>query len=399
MTPFLQLILLLVFIIVAAKSAGYVSTRLGQPAVLGELLAGLVLGPSVLDLLHWTIFPSEHLSITIYELGELGVIFLMFMAGLEVNLEEMLKAGKVSLLVGVLGVVAPLLLAIPVALTVKPAVVSSIFIGIILTATSVSISAQTLIELGVLQSKEGLALLGAAVVDDVLVILIVSLFLAVTGSSGGGALDVVFLVLRVSIFLGAAILIGAKFFAPLVNLVERLPISEGVIALVIVTTLLYAWSAEVIGEIAAITGAFIAGLFFARTHLKHAIEQGMHTLTYAFFVPIFLIGIGLHADARKLGPNEWLFALAIILVAIVGKVIGGWLGSRLGGFDSKSALRVGVGMVSRGEVGLIVAAIGLNEGLIDTAIYSEMVLMVLATTLVTPFLLRLVFARGEAGDG
>ena len=399
MSATLELLLLLGIVIFAAKSAGLVSARLGQPAVLGELLAGLVLGPTVFDVLHAPIFSSNHAGDVVSELGEIGVVFLMFIAGLEVDLAGMLKSGRIAILVGVLGVIAPILLGALAALVFNYPPVVSVFIGIVLSATSVSISAQTLLELGVLRSKEGLALLGAAVIDDVLVILVLSIFLALTGGSDAGAASVVIVVLRMVGFVVLAMILGMKIIPRLALWVDSLPVSEGVMAFVVIVTLLFAWSAEVVGTIAAITGAFLAGLSFARTSVRHTVEQGMHTLTYAFFVPIFLISIGLKANARTLGVEGVAFAAAIIVVAILAKVLGGGLGARLGGFNSLQALRVGIGMISRGEVGLIVAAIGLSEALIGQEVYATMVVMVLVTTLVTPILLSRVFPKAEGENG
>src|SRR5258706_5649524 len=171
MTPFMQLLLALVIIISGAKLAGLLSTRLGQPAVLGELLAGLLLGPTLLDIFGWSFFTSPHLQDTVLELAALGVVFLMFIAGLEIDLDEMRKSGQVALLVGVLGVLTPLALGFAAARPFGYAAEHALFIGVLLTATSVSISAQTLLELGQLRSRVGMTLLGALVGDDVLVVL------------------------------------------------------------------------------------------------------------------------------------------------------------------------------------------------------------------------------------
>jgi len=170
MTPFLQLILAIAIIIAAAKAGGYLSNRLGQPAVLGELIVGIVLGPTLVDLLHQAAFTDMHLSEVVHELAELGVLLLMFLAGLELHLNDLVKSGKVSALAGVLGVVFPLLIGAAVALLFDPNLKDAIFIGLILSATSVSISAQTLMELKVLRSRVGISMLGAAVFDDVLVV-------------------------------------------------------------------------------------------------------------------------------------------------------------------------------------------------------------------------------------
>lgn len=391
MSETLQLLLLVSILILTAKAAGLVSTRLGQPAVLGELLAGLVLGPSVIDIFHRAPFSGPSMETMMLDLGELGVIFLMFIAGLEIDLDELLRSGRVAVLAGTLGVVVPLVLGAVVAVAFGYPISNSIFIGLILTATSVSISAQTLLELGVIGSREGLALLGAAVVDDVLGILLLSVFLALSQGGGGSGMEIAVVLLRMIMFFVVAIGFGVVFLPRLTRWVVRLPVSEGVIAFVVVVTLMYAWSAQVIGEIAAITGAFIAGALFARTAVKRAISVGMHTLTYAFFVPIFLISVGLRADARTIGTEGLVFATAIILVAIVGKVLGCWFGARLARFTSKQAFRVGIGMISRGEVGIIIAAIGLQQALIDPQVYSVMILMVLITTLLTPILLKRVF--------
>ncbi len=398
MTPALQLVLALGIIIFAAKSMGYVSVRLGQPAVLGELLAGLVLGPTMLDLFHLPIFSDKHLTDVILELGELGVIFLMFIAGLEVDLKAMIQAGRVSTLTGVLGVFAPIALAIPIGIIFGLGLSEGIFIGIILAATSVSISAQTLMELGRLRGREGSVLLGAAVIDDVVVIVVLSLFLALSNASTGLA-GVGIIIVREILFIGFAIFVGAKLLPRLTSWVVQLPISEGVMALVLCVTLFYAWSAEQLGAIAAITGAFLAGVFFARTSQRHTIERGMHTLAYAFFVPIFFISIGLHADARIVQGNEIWLLLAIIGIAVVSKIIGCGLGAWVGGLSAREGLRVGIGMISRGEVGLIVAGIGLTNRTISDSIYAGVVVMVLVTTLITPILLRWAFATTGGNNG
>lgn len=405
MNETLQLLLALGIVIFAAKAGGYIATRLHQPAVLGELVIGLILGPSLLNLFGLPLFAGEpaedvpHVQKTLYELAELGVIFLMFVAGLEVDAEEMLRSGKVALLAGNLGVLVPLVFGAALALLFGQELLSAIFVGLILTATSVSISAQTLLELGMLKSKEGLALLGAAIVDDVVGILLLSVFLAITGAGASHAPNIVIVIVLMIVYFGGAFLIGTRLVAPLTHRIEGLPISEGVLAWVIVVTLILAWSAEYVGQVAAITGAFLGGVFFARTRVRDEIARGMHTLTYAFFVPIFLVSIGLRANVREIDATGVLFLLALIGMAILSKIIGSGLGAWLAGFDRLAALRLGIGMVSRGEVGLIITAIGLNVGWVTPEEYSQVVIMVLATTLVTPLLLRWVFSLRREQKG
>jgi len=394
--PFLQLAVTLAIIILAAKAGGWVSVRLRQPAVLGELLVGLILGPSLIDLLHLPfVFDPHLLEQEIVDLAEIGVVLLMFVAGMEVDLGEMARTGRVSVFSGVLGVIAPLVLGALVTLPFGYQGQEALYVGVILTATSVSISAQTLLELGVLRTREGIALLGAAVVDDVLVILLLSVFLALIDSSAGaGAIIVVFV--RMIVYLVAAGAIGWLALPRLARWVDRQPISEGLAALVAAIALLFAWSAEVIGGLAAITGAFIAGVGLARSPLRGRIEEKMRAVTYGFFVPIFFVSIGLEANVREITGPVVPFLFVLVGVAILSKMLGSGLGARLGGFNNREALRVGVGMVSRGEVGLIVASIGVLQDIIQQELFSVIVILVLLTTLVTPILLRAVFPRTQA---
>jgi len=399
MSPFLQLILALIIIITGAKAGGWLANRLRQPAVLGELLVGLLLGPSLFNLMGWPMLVNAHephlLTETVFELAELGVVCLMFLAGLEIDPREMRRAGRVAALAGVSGVIVPLVLGGLVALPFGYRGQAALFVGVILTATSVSISAQTLLELGKLRSREGLALLGAAVIDDVLVILLLSVFTAMAegGASPGAALNVL---LKMVAYISVTTLLGFVLLPRLAEWVHGQPISQGLAALVLVTALLFAWSAEVVGGLASITGAFIAGVGFGRSRLRDEIERDMHTITYAFLVPIFFVSIGLKTNARLLAGPDVAFALALVLVAAISKVVGCGLGARLGGYTNQESLRVGVGMISRGEVGLIVASVGVNAGLIKTELFSVATFIVLVTTLITPLLLRLTFMNKES---
>ncbi|MCS6907162.1 MAG: cation:proton antiporter [Anaerolineales bacterium] len=409
MSPFLQLTFALAMIIALAKLGSYLSFRLGHPAVLGELLVGVLLGPSILDFLHLSIFTDQHLQEVIQELAELGVMLLMFLAGLELHISELLKSSKVAILAGVLGVLFPLALGagggVLFALTPK----NALFLGLTLAATSVSISAQTLIELNRLRSKIGFGLLGAAVFDDILVVLGLSVFTALAMPELGersGFTMILIVLLRMVIFLFLSSAIGYFLFPPMALKIFSLEISQGLISFVFVTILLFGWLADVLGKMAAITGAFLAGLWFARTALKERILSGISTIAYGVFVPIFFVDVGLNANVRSLfGGDFWLF-LGLFLIAVVGKVLGVALGALLSGdYSPLEALELGVGMMSRGEVGLIVASVGISEGFLTAASFSAIVGVVVATTLLTPPLLRYlvqrepgrarVFAEGE----
>ena len=395
---FLNFIAALAIIIVAAKLGGYLSNRLGQPAVLGELLAGILLGPTVLNMLgSWPVFSEDpHLEETITLMSEIGVLLLMMLAGLELDLAELLKSGRASALAGTLGVFIPLIMGVATALLFGLNQSEALFMGLALSATSVSISAQTLMELKVLRSRVGLTLLGAAVFDDILVILLLSIAFIFVGDEGGGIGTVLVTLLRIVLFIGVASAFGLFILPRLASFVDRLPISQGTLAFALVMTLLFGWAAEVLGGIAAITGAFLVGLFLSRSPLRSQLEQGISALAYGFFVPIFFVSIGLQINLRTISGAAWWFAIALTLVAIVSKIIGSGLGGRLSGFSWLESLQLGIGMVSRGEVGLIVAAFAIAEGLLSQQNFSITVFMVIIATLVTPPLLRMSFAERTA---
>src|SRR6266508_2214141 len=401
MPHLLQLLLLLVIIVFTAKAAGALSVRYGQPAVFGEILVGLLLGPTAIDLLRLWPFASAHDSLgnVVKDFSEIGVILLMFVAGLETDLDEMKRVGRVAFWAAAGGVILPMAGGAA--------------------ATRVSISAQTLMELKQLRSKEGMTILGAAVIDDVMGIIVLSLvvaFSAVGGPTGGdhlsseatlpmllaGALfngakvaEILFVVALMALFFAVSTWFGLKFFDRLLARAKTVPASQALLAFAVGVAFIYAFFAQYVGQVAAITGSYIAGVIFTRTRFKREIDEGIHPLTYSILVPVFFISIGLEADGRALtGDSAKLWLMAVILaVAVAGKVVGCGAAARLCGFNRQESLRVGVGMISRGEVGLIVAGVGLASGVIDKEIFSIMVIMVLVTTMITPLLLRLVFPR------
>ncbi|MEX0766214.1 MAG: cation:proton antiporter [bacterium] len=391
-THLLSFLLLLALIIAAAKAAGWVSLRFGQPAVLGEILAGVLLGPSLFDILNSPVFREAELGAVVAHLANVGVIFLMFIAGLETNLEQVRKVGTVATLAGISGVFAPLVLGLLAALLFDYPLEQAVFIGIVLTATSVSITVQTLIELGRLESKEGTALLAAAVIDDVIAIVVLSVFISLSGAARGGS-AVGITVIRMAAFFVLSIWVGMRLMRRLLPQAGRWPVSEGLLALVAVVVLVFSWMAEAFGRVASITGAYIAGILVASVGHREQVEHRLKAFVYALLVPVFFISIGLQTNARLLNARDIPFAAVIILVAVFGKVLGSGGGALAGGFAPREALRIGVGMVSRGEVGLIIAAIGVQSGLLNERGFAVMVIMVLVTTVITPVLLRATFPR------
>jgi Kef-type K+ transport system membrane component KefB len=403
----LQLLLLLAVVVSAAKLAGALANRVGQPAVFGEILIGLVLGPTVLNILGWPVFatPAEAsagstaLLPVLRDLSEIGVVLLMFVAGLETDIVGLRRVGKVALWSAFGGVVLPFVGGAAVAVAFGlPLYWQGIFVGAILTATSVSISAQTLIELGALRSREGSTILGAAVIDDVMGIIVLSVVVAGARASAGGVdmSQIVIVAVRMAAFFVVAVMAG-RWLPHVFRWASALGVGQAVLAAAVVLAFLYAWTAEYLGGVAAITGAYIAGVLVAQTEFKTQVDAGIHPLTYSMFVPVFFIGIGLQANGRELGDRA-AFAVVLVVVAIVTKAVGCGVFARLFGFTAKESVRVGVGMISRGEVGLIVAGYGLTNGLIDRNVFSASVIMVLVTTMVTPPMLRIVFPRRPPSD-
>jgi Kef-type K+ transport system membrane component KefB len=396
MLPFFQLLLAIAVIIAAAKFGGYLSLRLRQPAVVGKVLAGLILGPLLLNLLRWPFFTDPHLEETIAHLAELGVLLLMFVAGLELHLVDLAKSGKVAALAGTLGFLLTLGLGFAVAASLWLDARQALFLGLLLAPTSIGISAQTLMELRMLRTKVGVGLLGAAVVDDSLAVIGVSMFLALLRSGGTGGLESgLWALVRMVLFLVVATIVGIRLLPRLSRVAEKLPVSQGLVAFVFVAALLYAWTAEVLGGMTAIIGSFMAGLFLARSPSQKRIKEGVAPIAYGIFVPIFFVNVGLSADLRQLGLGGLGLLAAMCVVVIISKLLGAGLASRFGDLDLREAVQLGVGMFPRGEVTLIVATVGMAEGLIGVEVFSVAVGIVIITVLLTPLLLRLAFKSAE----
>lgn len=369
-----DLLLTIALVLVAAKLGGAASQRFGLPAVFGKLVVGLALGPAVLNLLE----PSESLN----NLADIGIILLMFIAGLETDVAQMRRVGVAALLAATGGVALPMTAGVGLGYAFGMGTAQAFFLGAVLTATSVGITAQTLTELGKLQSREGSAILAAAVIDDVMGVLVLSMVL---GFSGGGnpALPIV----KMALFIPLAFVVGIFVMPLVIDRILHLHERETRTAIIIGIALIYAWTAEHWGGLAAITGAYIAGMMVARTEISEHATESMNKIAYAFFIPIFFVVVGLKMDSSALREAP-LFAAVLIGVAIVTKIVGAFGGALAGGFNVRDATRVGYGMVSRGEVALVVAVVGLQYGLLDDKEFSATILMTLATTLVAPLLLK-----------
>lgn len=394
MLPFLQFILVLAVLIAAAKIGGYLIQRLGQPAVVGEVLAGVILGPSLVNLYNLPVFTDTHLHVTIEHLAELGVLLLMFLAGIELHLEDLAQAGKVAIITGATGFVLTLGMGYLLATIFDFDVQSSVFMGLMLAPTSIGISAQTLMELKQLRSRVGVTLLGAAAIDDILSVLGISIFLAFfIEGSGGDFTSILLIVLKMIVFLVVASAIGIFFIPRITQAVERLQISQGLVSFTFIALLVFAWSAEALGHMATIIGAFMAGLFFSRSEFKEAISRGFSPIAYGVFVPIFFINVGLSADVRSIPADGLLLLAGMLLVVMISKIAGSFVGGKIGKMSIQEILQVGFGMNPRGEVVLIIATVGIMEGMISTEIFSIAVVLVIITTLMIPPILRYSFTK------
>jgi Kef-type K+ transport system membrane component KefB len=342
-------------------------------------------------------FTDPHLGETISHLAELGVLLLMFIAGLELHLSDLTRSGKVAVLAGALGFALTMGLGTALAMVFSFAPRQALFFGLLLAPTSIGISAQTLMELRMLRSRVGVSLLGAAAIDDSLAVLGVSLFLALSVSGAGEGLASASLVLlRMLLYLVIASALGIWLIPRISRFVERLPVSQGLFAFAFVTMLVYACAAEVLGGMAAIIGAFMAGLFLAHSPVKKRIQTEFVPLVYGIFVPIFFINVGLSADIRHLPAGSLGLLVVMCIAVIVSKLLGAGVAGFFGGMRGRESLQLGVGMMPRGEVTLIVATVGITEDLIGVEVFSVAVGIVIVTVLLTPLLLRHAFAGAAA---
>ena len=403
--PAITFFLVLGIILAMARIAGSISRRLDQPRVLGELLIGIILGPTVLDMLNATLFGlgEAHLQQEIIELAEFGVLLLMFKIGLEVHIEELVNVGRVAILAGLLGALIPVVLTLLLVLLFGYAWQAALFAGVTLAATSVSISAQVLIELGLLRTKEGNALLAAALVDDVVAILLVSLTVAIAGPRGGASAgDLLGIITRMAGYIMGAFLFAWFGLWRLINWADSHPVirqSYGLASLALMSALLFGWSADYVGGVAAITGAFIAGIGLSRARpgVRHEIDDVVSHIAYAFLVPIFFVSVGLQTDLSGFPLSAVPLMLVLLVTAVASKLIGSGLGARMGGFNNIEALRLGVCMISRGEVGLIIASLGLSSGILVASdpLFASLFVVIILSTVLTPPLVRRVFSANN----
>lgn len=371
-------------ILTITKALGLISRKFSLPPVVGALIAGILVGPVCLN---W-VQPSTIIT----SLSEIGVIVLMFEAGLGTDIKQLKKSGKASFIIALLGVIVPLMLGYAISGTVTSNMMEKIFIGVILTATSVSITVETLQDMDKLKTPAGTAILGAAIIDDILGIILLSVITSMGESGSSGVMAVGIVLGKMLIFFLLALACGAvvlKFFRWLLERMNeehkrRVPVFAFAFCL------FAAYASELFG-IADITGAYIAGIVLCSLSQTDYIHTKVEVVSYMLCTPIFFASIGIKTTLDGFTKSTIIFTVLLCVIAIISKIIGCGLGAKLCKYSNKEAIQIGAGMVSRGEVALIVANKGMKAGLIQPAIFSPVVVMVVVTTLLTPILLKMVF--------
>ncbi|HGD0581637.1 TPA: cation:proton antiporter [Clostridium perfringens] len=375
----------LALILISTKLFGLITKKVRMPQVVGALVAGVILGPAVLNVLSETEF--------IQKLAELGVIVLMFTAGLETDINQLKKTGKASFIIAVLGVIIPLAGGFFIASIFNKGndvntILQNVFIGIILTATSVSITVETLKEMGKLNTRAGNAILGAAIIDDILGIIA----LTITTSLADPSINVIIVLAKIVMFFIFAGFAGYLFHWAFIKLDERYQKDlRRFVIIAFVFCLLLSFCAEEFFGVADITGAFIAGLVISDSNRSKYLNSRFETLSYMLLSPIFFASIGIKVQLTAMTKTIFIFAILLLIVAILSKVLGCALGAKLCKYSNREAIQIGTGMISRGEVALIVANKGIAMGLMLPEFLAPVVIVVVVTTIVTPILLKVVF--------
>lgn len=384
-------LLFVAIILLSTKIFSLLSQKVNMPQVVGALLVGVLLGPSCLNILHETDFLTKS--------AEIGVIFLMFLAGLDTDFDDLKATGKSSVIIAFVGVLIPLgsgfltyYLFFHGQRPDTMIFLESAFVGIVLTATSVSITVETLREMGKLKGKMGTSILGAAIIDDILGIIALTVITSFTVPG----VDIMVVLLKILLFFVFIAVCGFFVF----RLFRKLEIVYGTkrrVAIYAVAFCLFlSYISEVYFGVADITGAYFAGLILCNvTETKSYIASKINITSYMFFTPIFFASIGIKTVITGMSQELILFTLALLIVAILSKIVGCGLGAKICGFSNMDSLAIGVGMISRGEVALIVAQKGEQAGLISPTLFPAIVLVVIVTTLITPILLKAVVYMKE----
>ncbi|MBO7600633.1 MAG: cation:proton antiporter [Lachnospiraceae bacterium] len=383
----------LAIIVIFAKLFGIIARKCKAPQVVGEILAGLLIGPSVLGLVNLSDFLSH--------MAEIGVILLMFSAGLETNLHDLIKTGFKATLIACAGVFVPLVCGTVLygcfygfAAVGSPEFYSALFVGVILTATSVSITVQALREMGKLKGEIGTTILSAAIIDDVIGIIVLTVVIGLAnGSTSAGTVC-----LKTALFFVFSIAVGFLIYKLFKIIDNRYPHTRRIPIMGLALCLAMAYIAEKYFGIADITGAYVAGIILCNIRDSEYIAEKMDINSYMLFGPIFFASIGLKTDIGDLNMSILVFALAFVLVGLVSKIIGCGLMAKVCRYSWADSLKIGVGMMTRGEVALIVSQKGLSVGLISPVYFTAVILLIIVSSISTPIILKVLYSKMPAKE-
>jgi len=374
----LDFLVQLCIILAAATFGGYVSKKLGQPAVLGQIIVGIILG----------LFSLGELKF-IDNIAQIGVIFLMFIAGLETDVKELIDSGKSSSMIALGGVLVPGLLVFGGMYLIRPDDIGmALFMGVVSTATSVSISVQTLREMNQLRTKQGISILGAAIIDDIAGIILLTFVVAAVQPQEGMSIGST--LLNIGMFFGIAALAGYGLTKLSRYCIGRFNLDSKIVTYAIIVCFALAFLSEELG-VAAITGSYFAGVMFSMTPHRHKVSHEVNKIANVLFTPVFFVSIGMGVDLKAASSAIGIGSIFIVL-SVLGKLIGCGFGAKFSGFSVKESIQVGVGMIPRAEVAIIIATLGVQMDVIGDKELAAVILMVLVTTILTPSLLKLAFS-------
>lgn len=385
-------LLTIAIIMLFTKVFGLTSERVHMPQVVGALIAGVLVGPSCLGWVGETDF--------LVKAAEIGVIILMFNAGMDTDLDELKTTGFASFIIALIGVIVPLIggmigyaLYFGEDLSNYDQMLQSLFVGVVLTATSVSITVETLREMGRLSGKVGMTILGAAIIDDILGMVV----LAVVSSMKDTSVKPTTVLIKIVLYF-VLILILFMVTSRLEFAIEKNDHKRRVAIFAIAFCFILAYVSEIGFGIADITGAYFAGVMLCQSKIRDYVDVKIHDVSTVFFSCIFFASVGLKVTLGGMTLKVWMFAVILTLIAIISKMVGCGLGAKICKFTWKESLQTGVGMISRGEVALIVAEKGRQVGLISEDLFAPIILVVIVTTLITPILLKVVFKGDEPAE-
>lgn len=383
----------LAIIIAGAKFLALVARKFHAPQVVGMIAAGLIIGPSCFGIVRQTAFLSN--------MAEIGVVLLMFSAGLETNLRDLVKTGPKAVAIACSGVFIPLIAGAiyffcfygfaPVG---SDSFLEGIFVGTIMTATSVSITVQTLKELGKINSLVGTTIVSAAIIDDIIGIIVLTV---VIGFKSGNA-DVGKTFINICLFFAFSIIVGYILYKGFRYIEKKWPHTRRIPIMGLTLCFVMAYAAEAIFGIADITGAYFAGIILCNTRASEYIDEKMNISSYMLFGPVFFASIGLKTNITAINSSIILFSVGFIIVALLGKIIGCGLVGRMCGFKGNDKYKIGVGMMTRGEVALIVAQKGLAAGMVDSVYFASVILLIVVSSVATPILLKLLFSKDAEAE-